>query len=49
MGFGVSFVVLIFVWLQRHFDLRRPALWGNPRGFRIDAALTTIVLVSATV
>ncbi len=49
MGFGVSFVVLIFVWLQCHFDLRRPTLWGNPRGFRIDAALTTIVLVSATV
>ena len=49
MGFGVSFVVLIFVWLQCHFDLRRPTLWGNPRGFRIDAALATIVLVSATV
>ncbi len=27
----------------------RPTLWGNPRGFRIDAALVTIVLVSATV
>ena len=49
MGFGVSFVVLIFVWLQPHFDPLRPTLWGNPRGFRIDAALATIVLVSTTV
>jgi len=49
MGFGVSFVVLIFVWLQRSFDGQRPALWGNPRGFRLDGALATILLVSATV
>ncbi len=49
MGFGVSFVVLIAVWLQRYlFDLR-PTLWGNPRGFRIDGALATILFVSATV
>jgi dolichyl-phosphate-mannose--protein O-mannosyl transferase/Gpi18-like mannosyltransferase len=49
MGFGVSFVVLILVWLQRYlFDLR-PTLWGNPRGFRIDGALATILFVSATV
>ncbi len=26
-----------------------PALWGNPRGFRLDAALATIVFISATV
>jgi dolichyl-phosphate-mannose--protein O-mannosyl transferase/Gpi18-like mannosyltransferase len=49
MGFGVSFVVLILVWLQRYFFALRPTLWGNPRGFRLDAALATIVLVSATV
>lgn len=49
MGFGVSFVVLIFVWLQRTFVQARPTLWGNPRGFRLDAALATILLVSATV
>ncbi len=49
MGFGVSFVVLILVWLQRYLAPLRPTLWGNPRGFRIDAALATIVLVSATV
>jgi len=49
MGFGVSFVVLILVWLQRHLRGPRPTLWGNPRGFRLDAALATILLVSATV
>jgi dolichyl-phosphate-mannose--protein O-mannosyl transferase/Gpi18-like mannosyltransferase len=49
MGFGVSFVVLILVWLQRVFFERRPALWGNPRGFRLDGALATILFISATV
>ena len=39
MGFGVSFVVLIAVWLQRYFFAGRPTLWGNPRGFRLDGAL----------
>jgi dolichyl-phosphate-mannose--protein O-mannosyl transferase/Gpi18-like mannosyltransferase len=49
MGFGVSFVVLICVWLQRYFAAGRPALWGNPRGFRLDGALATILFISATV
>jgi dolichyl-phosphate-mannose--protein O-mannosyl transferase/Gpi18-like mannosyltransferase len=49
MGFGVSFVVLILVWLQRVFFERRPAVWGNPRGFRLDGALATILFISATV
>ncbi len=49
MGFGVSFVVLICVWLQRYFANRKPALWGNPRGFRLDGALATILFISATV
>ncbi len=49
MGFGVSFIVLILVWLQRYFFANRPTLWGNPRGFRLDSALVTIVLVSMTV
>jgi dolichyl-phosphate-mannose--protein O-mannosyl transferase len=49
MGFGVSFLVLILVFLQRYFTRRRPVLWGNPRGFRIDGALMTILFVSATV
>ena len=49
MGFGVSCVILILLWLQRYSARLRPTLWGNPRGFRLDAALTTILLVSATV
>jgi dolichyl-phosphate-mannose--protein O-mannosyl transferase len=49
MGFGVSFVALILVWLQRTFANGRPALWGNPRGFRLDGALATIVFISMTV
>ncbi|HEU5480192.1 MAG TPA: hypothetical protein VFU90_10190, partial [Candidatus Tumulicola sp.] len=49
MGFGVSFIVLIAVFLQRYALRLRPALWGNPRGFRLDGALVTIVFVSVTV
>lgn len=49
MGFGVSFIALIFVWLQRVFRRGRLALWGNPRGFRLDGALVTILFVASTV
>ena len=49
MGFGVSFIALIFVWFQRFFRRGRLALWGNPRGFRLDGALVTILFVAATV
>jgi dolichyl-phosphate-mannose--protein O-mannosyl transferase/Gpi18-like mannosyltransferase len=51
MGFGVSFVVLIGIALAGYLArLRlRPAIWGNPRGFRLDAALVTILVVSATI
>ncbi|HEY2473476.1 MAG TPA: phospholipid carrier-dependent glycosyltransferase, partial [Candidatus Cybelea sp.] len=49
MGFGVSFVVLSIVWLQRLFLSHRPTLLGNPRGFRLDGAFATIIFVSATV
>ncbi len=49
MGFGVSFVILTLIWLQRYFFKRTPTLWGNPRGFRLDGALATILFVSATV
>lgn len=49
MGFGVSFVSLIFIWLQRVFAKGRPALWGNPRGFRLDGALALILFISTTV
>ena len=49
MGFGVSFVLLIAIWLQRYIFKLRPVLWGNPRGYRLDGALATILFVSATV
>ena len=49
MGFGVSFIALAFIWLQRFFADGKPAQWGNPRGFRLDGALATILFVSATV
>jgi len=49
MGFGVSFIALACIWLQRVFAKGRPAQWGNPRGFRLDGALATILFVSATV
>ena len=51
MGFGVSFIVLIWVAASGLYfkNKLRPALWGNPGGFRLDAALVTILLVSATV
>lgn len=49
MGFGVSFLVLIGIFLQRYILALRPSLWGNPRGFRLDGALVTILFVSMTV
>lgn len=49
MGFGVSFLVLAAVALQGLVWQHRPLLWGNSRGFRLDVALATIVLISATV
>ena len=49
MGFGVSFIVLIAVFLQRLVLQKRPALWGNARGYRLDGALVTILFISMTV
>jgi dolichyl-phosphate-mannose--protein O-mannosyl transferase len=49
MGFGVSFIVLSFVFSQRFWSGMRPTLWGNSRGFRIDGALVTIAFVSMTI
>ncbi len=48
MGFGVSFVVLFLLWIQRYV-FAGPTLWGNPRGFRLDGAFATILFVSTTV
>jgi dolichyl-phosphate-mannose-protein mannosyltransferase len=49
MGFGVGFVVLVAVALQGIVFERRPMVWGNPRGFRLDAALVTVLLVGSTI
>jgi dolichyl-phosphate-mannose--protein O-mannosyl transferase/Gpi18-like mannosyltransferase len=54
MGFGVSIFVLTLVFAQRTETWRNlfgdgPTVWGNPRGFRIDGAVATILFVSATV
>ncbi|HEY1428140.1 MAG TPA: phospholipid carrier-dependent glycosyltransferase [Candidatus Tumulicola sp.] len=48
MGFGVSFLVLCAVALQGSIRKKRPLLWGNPRGFRLDAALITVLLIAST-
>lgn len=51
MGFGVSFILLIWIAVSGLYYRTKalPTLWGNPRGFRLDAALLTIVVVSMTV
>ncbi len=49
MAYGVSFIVIGFVWLQRYWAEGRAKRWGNPYGFRLDVALATIVFVSMTV
>jgi dolichyl-phosphate-mannose--protein O-mannosyl transferase/Gpi18-like mannosyltransferase len=51
MGFGVSFSILAWIAGTGLYaaKMRWPTLWGNPRGFRLDAAFVTIVVISATV
>jgi dolichyl-phosphate-mannose--protein O-mannosyl transferase len=49
MAYGVSFVVIIAVWLQRYFREGKAKLWGNPYGFRLDLAIAAIVFLSMTV
>lgn len=49
MGFGVSFIILIVLFCQRYLYAGRPALWGNPRAFRLDGALVTIAFIAMTV
>lgn len=52
MWFDVIAVALLLVatlaWLQG-FTGFAPRVWGNPRGFRLDVALCTIVFVASTV
>ncbi|MGZ3496189.1 MAG: phospholipid carrier-dependent glycosyltransferase [Vulcanimicrobiaceae bacterium] len=49
MAYGVSFITIAAVWLQRYFRARRPKLWGNPYGFRLDVAFAAIMFLSMTV
>jgi Gpi18-like mannosyltransferase len=49
MAYGVSFIVIGFVWLQRYWAEGRAKRWGNPYGFRLDVALAAIVFVSMSV
>ena len=49
MGLGVCFVVLAAVWTQRWWLRGRFSGWGNPRGFRLDVALCTVVFLASSV
>ncbi|HKU68776.1 MAG TPA: phospholipid carrier-dependent glycosyltransferase [Candidatus Baltobacteraceae bacterium] len=49
MAYGVSFIVIAFVWLQRYWAEGRAKRWGNPYGFRLDVALAAIVFISMSV
>ncbi len=49
MAFGVSFVVIAFVWLQRYVNAGRLKAWGNPFGFRLDVSIAVIAFLSMTV
>lgn len=49
MAYGVSFIVIAFVWLQRFWAEGRAKRWGNPFGFRLDVALAAIVFISMSV
>lgn len=49
MAYGVSFVVIAGVWLQRYLRDGRVKLWGNPFGFRLDVSVAAIAFLSMTV
>ncbi|HLI95458.1 MAG TPA: glycosyltransferase family 39 protein [Candidatus Baltobacteraceae bacterium] len=49
MAYGVSFIVIGFVWLQRYWAEGRAKRWGNPFGFRLDVALAAIAFISMSV
>lgn len=49
MAYGVSFLVIGFVWLQRAWRAGKPKTWGNPFGFRLDVALGAIVFISMSI
>ncbi len=49
MAYGVSFVVIAGVWLERYWHSGRLKQWGNPFGFRLDVSIAAIVFMSMTV
>ncbi len=49
MAYGVSFVVIAYVWLQRYLQEGRTKHWGSPFGFRLDVAAAAIVFLSMSV
>ena len=49
MAYGVSFVVIAAVWLQRYWASGKAKQWGNPFGFRLDLSLAAIAFLSMTV
>jgi len=49
MAYGVSFVVIAGVWLERYWHNGRLKQWGNPFGFRLDISIAAIVFLSMTV
>jgi len=46
MAYGVSFIVIAAVWLQRYWREGKPKRWGNPYGFRLDLSIAAIVFLS---
>ena len=49
MAYGVSFVVIAFVWLQRFRRIGAIKRWGNPNGVRLDVAIASIAFLSASI
>ena len=49
MAYGVSFVVIASVWLQRYLHDGKNKQWGNPFGFRLDVSIAAIVFLSMSV
>jgi dolichyl-phosphate-mannose--protein O-mannosyl transferase len=46
MAYGVSFIVIAAVWLQRYWREGKTKRWGNPYGFRFDLSVAAIVFLS---
>jgi len=53
MAYGVAFVVVLAVWSARLVGrigkFERPAVWGNPYGFRLDVVLSAVVFITMSV